>query len=334
MKFCVFGAGRMGAQHIVNVAAHGRATLSYVCDPDLSRARDLADRQGARAISDPREALEDPSVDAVIIASATNTHVDLIIAAAKAGKAILCEKPIDLDIARVDHCAAEIADCDARIMIGFQRRFDATHRAVKQAILDGEVGSVEGITVISRDPAPPPASYITVSGGQFHDQMIHDFDLALWLSGATGTLELCAMGSNLVDLEIGALGDTDTAQVMIRFENGVLCRIECSRRAVYGYDQRVEVSGSEGMVSSANLTKTGIERFGPRATAARDTLLPGFMERYLPTYATELDAFIDAVSSSAPLRPSFRDGRAAMLLADAARKSMREGALVRVDLGA
>lgn len=334
MKFCVFGAGRMGAQHIANVAAHPRALLGYICDPDLVRAGQLAERHGGRAINAPREALDDPSVDAVIIASATNAHVDLIIAAAKAGKAILCEKPIDLDIARVDHCAAEIAGCDVPIMIGFQRRFDATHRAVKQAVLDGEVGSVEGITVISRDPNPPPASYIAVSGGQFHDQMIHDFDMALWLSGATGALELCAMGSNLVDPEIGTLGDTDTAQVMMRFDSGVLCRIECSRRAVYGYDQRVEVFGSGGMVASANLTRSGIERFGARATAARDTLLPSFMERYLPTYATELDVFIDAVSRGAPLQPSFRDGRNAMLLADAARKSLQDGILVRVDLGA
>lgn len=334
MKFCVFGAGRMGARHIANVAAHERAALGYVCDPDLARARTLAERYGARAISDPREALDDPSVDAVIIASATDTHVDLIIAAAKAGKAILCEKPIDLDIARVDHCAAEIAGSEMPIMIGFQRRFDATHRAVQRTVLDGEVGAVEGITIVSRDPTPPPASYIAGSGGQSHDQMIHDFDMALWLSGATGALDLCAMGSNLVDPEIGKLGDTDSAQVMIRFESGVLCRIECSRRAVYGYDQRVEVFGSAGMVTSANQTRTGIERFGARATAARDTLLPGFMKRYLPTYAAELDAFVDAVSSGTPPRPSFRDGRNAMLLADAARKSMREGALVRVDLGA
>lgn len=334
MKFCVFGAGRMGAQHGANVAAHPGASLAYVCDVDGRRAQELAERYGATAISDPQIALQDASVDAVIIASATNTHVDLIVASAKAGKAILCEKPIDLDIARVDACAEAIKDCNVPIMIGFQRRFDATHRAVKQAIQDGTVGMVEVVTVISRDPSPPPISYIAVSGGQFHDQMIHDFDMALWLTGATGGLELCAMGSNLVDPAIGAAGDTDTAHVMIRFDSGQICRIDCSRRAVYGYDQRVEVFGSGGMVSSANLPRTGIERFGPTGTATHDTLLPGFMERYLPTYATELACFIEAVSKGEKVEPGFHAGRNAMLLADAARKSMKEGVLVRAKLDA
>ncbi|MFK0274095.1 inositol 2-dehydrogenase [Ensifer sp. NPDC090286] len=333
MRFCVFGAGRMGAQHIANVAAHDTAVLAYVCDVDLERAKVLAERYGAKAISDPRIALDDKSVDAVIIASATNTHVDLLVESAKAGKAILCEKPIDLDLTRVDYCAELIKDCDVPIMIGFQRRFDATHMAVKQAVSDGEVGAVEVVTIISRDPSPPPASYISVSGGQFHDQMIHDFDMALWLTGATGTLELCAMGSNLVDPEIGKLGDTDTAHVMIRFESGVLCRIDCSRRAVYGYDQRVEVFGSKGMVTSANLLKTGIERFGVAGTGSRDTLLPGFMERYLPTYSTELNYFIDAVSKGLKIESDFASGRNAILLADAARKSMKDGKFVTVNLG-
>lgn len=333
MKFCVFGAGRMGAQHIANVAAHDKAVLEYVCDVDLERARQLAERYGAKAITDPLVALNDKSVDAVIIASATNTHVDLIVESAKAGKAVLCEKPIDLDIARVDYCAQQIKDCDVPIMIGFQRRFDATHMAVKKAVAAGEVGQVEVITIISRDPSPPPVSYIKVSGGQFHDQMIHDFDMALWLANAKGPLEICAMGSNLVDPSIGEAGDTDTAQVLIRFANGAFCRIDCSRRATYGYDQRVEVFGSKGMVTSANLLKTGIERFGEVATSARDTLLPGFMERYLPTYATELNYFVDAVSNGRKIESDFQSGRNAVLLADAARLSMKRGEFVQVDLG-
>ncbi|WFU05108.1 inositol 2-dehydrogenase (plasmid) [Rhizobium sp. CB3171] len=334
MKFCVFGAGRMGAQHIANVAANENAVLEYVVDVDLSRAQALAARYGAKATDNPRVALNDPAVDAVIIASATNTHVDLIVDAAKAGKAVLCEKPIDLDIARVDYCAQQISGLNVPIMIGFQRRFDATHMAVRKAVAGGEVGQVEVITIVSRDPSPPPASYIKVSGGQFHDQMIHDFDMALWLAEPKGSLEICAMGSNLVDPAIGEAGDTDTAQVLIRFANGAFCRIDCSRRATYGYDQRVEVFGSKGMVTSANLLKTGIERFGAAATNARDTLLPGFMERYLPTYATELDYFIDAVSNERKIESDFQSGRKAVLLADAARKSLKEGTVVRLDLDA
>lgn len=332
MRFCVFGAGRMGARHIANVAASDRAELAYVVDPDEARAASLAMRYGAVPAINPAVPLSDPTVNAVIIASATNTHVDLIVAAARAGKAILCEKPIDLDIVRVDACSKAIKGCDVPIMIGFQRRFDPTHRAVKAAVDAGEIGRPEIITIISRDPSPPPADYIMVSGGQFHDQMIHDFDLALWLSGATGRVELFAMGSNLVDPEIGRLGDTDTAEVMIRFEDGGLCRIGCSRRAVYGYDQRVEVFGSAGMVSSDNLHHTGMVRHDARSTGALDTLAPDFLARYLPTYAIELDGFIDAVSSGTPISPDFACGRRALMLANAAMESSRSGQRIVVDL--
>jgi len=332
MKFCVFGAGRMGQRHSANLAEHPQARLAYVVDPDEARAAALATRYGAQATSDPRQALADATIDAVIIASATDTHVELIIAAAQAGKAVLCEKPIDLDMARVESCAKAIAGCNVPIMIGFQRRFDPTHRAVKQAVDAGEVGSIEVLSLISRDPFPPPASYIAASGGQFHDQMIHDFDMALWLTGAQGRVEVFAMASALVDPKIGELGDSDTAQVLIRFENGSFCRIDCSRRSVYGYDQRVEVFGSKGMVSSTNLRPSGIERYSATMTQARDTLLPDFMARYLPTYALELDAFIAAVKAGAPMEPDFESGRRALKLADAARASSARGAPVVIAL--
>lgn len=332
MKFAVFGAGRMGERHIANLARHDRADLAYVVDPDERRAGLLAVRYGAKASTDPATALADQSVDAVIIASATNTHVDLIIASAKAGKAVLCEKPIDLDMARVDMCAKAIEGCNVPIMIGFQRRFDPTHRAVKQSVEKGEVGDIEVITIISRDPSPPPLSYISGSGGQFHDQMIHDFDMALWLSGATGRVELFAMASNLIDPEIGKVGDSDTAQVLMRFETGAFCRIDCSRRAVYGYDQRVEVFGSKGMVCSGNLPRSGIERYSSVMTAGRDTLLSDFMERYLPTYSLELDGFIDTVTAGTRIESDFESGRRALMLADAAAKSYNIRAPVLLDL--
>lgn len=325
MKFCVFGAGRMGERHIANLAASSRASLAWIVDPDVERAGALAARHGARASAHAAEALADPSVDAVIISSATNTHVDLIVASAKAGKAILCEKPIDLDMGRVEHCAREIEGCNVPVMIGFQRRFDPTHRAVHNAVAGGEVGRVEVISIVSRDPAPPPYSYISVSGGQFHDQMIHDFDLTLWLSGATGRTEVFAMGSTLVDEGIASHGDTDTAQVLMRFSDGAFCRIDCSRRAAYGYDQRVEVFGSLGMVSSGNIHRTAIERTTSAGVNAKDVLAADFLARYLPTYALELDAFIDAVESGTPPLPDFAAGRRALALADAARQSHREG---------
>lgn len=332
MRFAVFGAGRMGARHIANVVAHEKAELAYVVDPDFARAKAIADRYQAIPLADPESALADTTVDAAIIASATDTHVDLIIAAARAGKAILCEKPIDLDMARVETCAKAIANRNIPIMIGFQRRFDPTHRAVKQAVENGEIGKIEVIAIVSRDPEPPPPAYIAVSGGQFHDQMIHDFDMALWLSGASGRAEVFAMASNLIDPKNRQLGDFDTAQVLLRFESGAFCRIDCSRRCAYGYDQRVEVFGSKGMVCSSNPSQTSIERYTNSVTFARDRLASDFMHRYSRTYSLELDVFIEGVSSRTPLDPNFDSGRRALILADAARGSRRKGAPISVSI--
>jgi len=333
MKFAVFGAGRMGERHVANVAAHENAALAYVVNPNFERAKRLADRYGATACAGPEQPLADRTVDAVIIASTTSTHVDLITAAARAGKAILCEKPIDLDMARVKACAETIANHNVPIMIGFQRRFDPTHKAVKQAVEGGEVGQIEVISIVSRDPEPPPLAYIRNSGGQIHDQMIHDFDMALWISGATGRVEVFAMASSLIDSNIGRLGDSDIAQVLLRFESGAFCRIDCSRRCVYGHDQRVEVFGSKGMVSSGNVSQSAIERFTSSLTSARDPLLYDFMQRYSHAYALELDAFIKGVSSGLKLNPSFEAGSRALQLADAARTSIQRQAPVRVDIG-
>jgi myo-inositol 2-dehydrogenase / D-chiro-inositol 1-dehydrogenase len=333
MRFCVIGAGNMGARHIANISASKRARLAYVVDPDEVRAKEMAARYNVAYLGDPAEALADRTVDAVIIASATNTHVDLIVAAAKAGKAILCEKPIDLDMARVEACANSIKGSNVPIMIGFQRRFDPTHQEVKAAVEHGEIGRIEVITIVSRDPGPPPVAYIKTSGGQFHDQMIHDFDMALWMSSATGLVTVFAMAGNLVDPEIGRAGDSDTAQVLMRFESGAFCRIDCSRRAVYGYDQRVEIFGSKGMVCSGNVRSTSIERYNAKTTSALDSLKPDFMARYLPTYALELDTFIDAVTAGSQVSPDFECGRRALMLADAARESSRTAQPVLVHLG-
>ena len=331
MKFCVFGAGRMGSIHAGNVAAREGAELAYVVDPNQGLARQLADRLNATPLETSAGALEDRSVDAVIIASATETHAELIVESAKAGKAILCEKPIDLNMSRVRNCEDVLDKCPAPLMIGFQRRFDASLRAVKRFVGGGEIGQIETIAIVSRDPVPPPGSYIAVSGGQFHDQMIHDFDMALWMSGEAGKIDVFAMGSNLVDPEIGRLGDTDTAHVLMRFESGAFCKIDCSRRTTYGYDQRVEVFGSKGMVSSTNHHMTGVETWTCEGTATRSLLKQDFLARYLPAYAAELDEFIAAVELGQPVQPDFRCGRRALQLADAARLSHETGKRVEVD---
>ena len=331
MRFCVYGAGRMGSIHAGNVAASESAELVYVVDPNLGRARQLADRLNAAPLESGLPALADGSIDAVIIASATDTHAELIIDSAKAGKAILCEKPIDLDMNRVRSCEDVLGKFSVPVMIGFQRRFDETLKDVKRCVENGDIGKIATTTIISRDPSPPPGSYIAVSGGQFHDQMIHDFDLALWMSGEEGKIEVFAMGSNLMHPEIGRLGDTDTAHVLMRFESGAFCKIDCSRRTTYGYDQRVEVFGSKGMVSSTNQHKTGAEKWTAEVTASRSLLKQDFLARYLPAYSAELDEFIASVEHGQPVQPDFRCGRRALQLADAARQSHETGKPVEVD---
>ena len=333
MKFCVVGAGRMGTVHAENIAAAAGLELGYLVDPDIERARALAGLVGGRAEADIADALADSAVDAVVIASATNTHVDLIVQAAKAGKAILCEKPIDLEMERVTACEDAIQNTDVPIMIGFQRRFDDTHQAVREAISTGAVGAVESVSIVSRDRAPPPSEYILVSGGQFHDQMIHDFDLALWMTQEVGTVTVFAMGAALVDPAIGNLGDTDSAHVLMRMGNGAFCRIECSRRSVYGYDQRVEVFGEFGLVSSENLRKTGLELWTERGTGQKDLLKADFLQRYRPCYNAELQAFVESIAKGETMSPGFQAGKRALQLADAAKSSHMRGALVTVELG-
>ncbi len=332
LGFCVFGAGRIGERHIANVAAHESAELIRVVDPDFERARAQAGPHGAVAGASTDEALSDSRVDAVIIASSTETHTELVTVSAKAGKAILCEKPIDLDLAKVAECETALQAHDVPIMIGFQRRFDPTHSEVKRAIDSGVIGKTEVITIVSRDPAPPPTEYLAVSGGQFLDQMIHDFDLALWMSGEIGKAEVFAMGSNLIDPEIGRAGDTDTAQALIRFESGVFCKIDCNRRSAYGYDQRVEAFGSQGLASSGNVRNTEAELWTSEGTCRKSLLKHDFLERYLPSYAAELDAFIKAVTEGGPMQPDFKCGRRAQQLAEAARQSHQTGMPVTVEL--
>ncbi len=333
MRFCVVGVGRMGTIHAKNIAKTVGLELAYLVDPDIERARALADRIGGRAKADIASALADSTVDAVVIASATNTHVDFIIQAAKAGKAILCEKPIDLDMERVTACEDAIQDTDVPIMVGFQRRFDDTHRSVQRAISAGVVGAVESVSIISRDPSPPPSEYIKVSGGQFHDQMIHDFDLALWMTQEGGKVTVFAMGAALVDPAIGSLGDTDSAHVLMRMGNGAFCKIECNRRSVYGYDQRIEVFGELGLVSSTNLQKTGLEVWTERGTGQKDILKTDFLQRYLPCYDAELQAFVETIARGKPMSPGFHAGKRALQLADAAKKSYIRGEHVTVELG-
>ena len=329
LRFGLFGAGRIGSMHARNLAANPRVELAYVYDIDEPAARKAAEGAGARVAPDMTTILTDASVDAVLIASPTNTHVDLIRQSAKAGKAVLCEKPIALDIALVNQCRDQIADCKVPIQIGFNRRFDPGHRALREAVQAGEIGRIEKLIITSRDPAPPPIDYVKISGGLFRDMMIHDFDLARFVMGEEPT-EISAMGSALVNPDIASLGDIDTAMVVMKMTSGALCHINCSRRAVYGYDQRIEAFGPGGMLLSNNRTRTTVERYGKQATAAREPLLNFFIERYSEAYFNQVNAFVDAVEQGGAVAPSFEDGRRALILANAAGESLETGRSVKV----
>ena len=327
LHFAQFGAGRIGAIHAANLAASGRARLAHVVDVHAPAAAALAAKHGA-AVSDTATALADPKVGAVIIASSTDTHADLVIAAARAGKAIFCEKPIDLSLARVDACLDAVAKAGVPMLVGFNRRFDPNFAELHRRIGAGAIGAVEQVVITSRDPGPPPVSYIKVSGGLFRDMTIHDFDMARWMLGEE-PVEVFAYGATLVDPAIGAAGDIDSAMVLLKTASGRMAHINNSRRASYGYDQRVEVHGSAGRLLAGNRTPTTVELADANAVAA-DKPLHFFLERYADAYRIELNAFLDAVANGTKMPVGAEDGRQALVLADAAVESLRTGRPVKV----
>ena len=330
LGFALFGAGRIGKLHAGNLAANPRVNLVCIYDVIEHAARELATKHGAKVAPSAEAVFADSAVDAVIIGSSTATHVDLMTAAAKAGKAVLCEKPIDLDIERVNRCRDEIAGLGVPIQIGFNRRYDSNLAAVEAAVRAGEVGTVELVVISSRDPGLPSIDYLKGSGGIFRDMAIHDFDLARFVLGDDEPVEVSATGSVRVDPAVGEAGDIDTAMLWMRTDSGALCHINNSRRAVYGYDQRLEVFGSAGMVISNNVRPTSVERFTKDTAGMRDPFLHFFIERYGESYIRELDDFIDAVEGGAEPSVTFEDGRRALLLADAAAESHATGRPVRV----
>lgn len=326
-RFAVLGAGRIGKVHARAVTSHPAARLVAVADAMAPAAEALAKQYGCEVRSIDA-ILASADIDAVVICTPTDTHADLIEAFARAGKAIFCEKPIDLSVARVKSCLKVVAETGAVLMVGFNRRFDPHFAAVRAEVQKGTVGEVEMVTIISRDPGAPPVEYIARSGGIFRDMTIHDFDMARFLLGEEVT-EVSAMASVLVDPAIGKAGDFDSVQVMLRTASGKQAMISNSRRATYGYDQRIEVHGSKGAVAAENQRPVSIEV----ATAAgytRPALHDFFMTRYIEAYAVEIASFIDALSGKGTASPSGTDGLAALMLAEAALLSAKEGRLVRL----
>ena len=323
----LIGAGRIGKIHAANIAAHPRLRLARVVDPFADAATALAAQYGAE-VSSLDEALADPAIAGVVVASSTDTHLDYSLAAAQAGKAVFCEKPLDQDHARASAAAPKFAACNARVFLAFNRRFDPNFAGLQARLAAGAVGKLETLHIISHDPAPPPVDYIKVSGGIFKDMVIHDFDMARWLLGEEPT-EVFASASVLVDPAIGAAGDSDTAKTILRTASGRLCMISSSRRSGYGYDQRIEAFGSQGMIRAQNQLETTVELWNENGAAA-DRFQNFFLDRYAVAYAREADHFADIIDGKATPLVDYQDGIRALALAEAAAKSAASGELVRL----
>ena len=327
LRFGLLGAGRIGKVHAKAVSGNAKAKLVAVADAMAPAAQAIADQYGCE-VRTIAAILAAKDIDAVVICTPTDTHADLIEQFVQAGKAVFCEKPIDLSLDRVKACLTVVRKAKGTLMVGFNRRFDPHFMAVRAEIDKGSIGEVEMVTITSRDPGAPPVDYIKRSGGIFRDMTIHDFDMARFLLGEEIT-EVSAMAAVLVDPAIGAAGDSDSVQVMLKTASGKMAVISNSRRATYGYDQRIEVHGSKGVVSAENQRPVSIE-LANGSGYTRPPLHDFFMTRYTEAYAAEIGAFIDAVVAKTPAAPSGEDGLLALALAEAALLSVKESRTVKV----
>ncbi|MEN0087996.1 MAG: inositol 2-dehydrogenase [Pseudomonadota bacterium] len=323
----LIGAGRIGAVHAKAVSDDLHAELTAVADAFTESATKLAEQTGAK-VRTIDEIVADDSINGVIICTPTDTHADLIEKFARAGKAIFCEKPIDLDVDRVKRCLQVVEETEASLMVGFNRRFDPSFAAVQQSIARGQIGEVELVQIVSRDPEGPPLSYIKSSGGLFCDMTIHDFDMARWLLGEE-PVSLTAQGSVLVYPDITDVPDYDTASIMLCTASGKQATITNSRRATYGYDQRIEVHGSKGMVHAENHRPVSVE-IANEDGYSRAPLHHFFMTRYTEAYAAEIAAFVRQIVDGESAKPNGNDGLRSLILARAATVSAREGRSVKI----
>lgn len=322
IDIAVIGAGRIGQIHATNLHLNPAANIRCIIDVSEPAAATLAERCETE-VGSLKEMLADRSIQAVVIASSTDTHAELVTACANAGKQIFCEKPLDLDVDTARRCLDVVAKQGVLLCLGFNRRHDPSFEKLRNEVVSGKVGDVEVVSITSRDPAPPPAEYIARSGGLFRDMMIHDFDMGRWLLDEE-PVEVFAAGSVLIDDAIGKAGDIDTATATLKTASGRLCLITNSRRCSYGYDQRIEVFGSSGMARAANQRETLVET-ASQAGFARDPVLPFFLERYADAYRLQLEKFLRAAAGESLALPGGRDGLRALEIADAAQTSLDEG---------
>ena len=323
----LFGAGRIGTIHAGNVARQPGVRLKYVVDVDETAAGKLAQQHGAQAAS-AETAFDDASIGAVVIGSSTDTHADFIMRAAKARKAIFCEKPVDLALDRARACAETVKAAGVTCLIGFQRRYDPTFAAAKSRIEAGEIGEPEMLVVTSRDPGAPPVEYLKRSGGIFKDMLIHDFDVFRWILDDDAAT-VYATGSVLTDPAVGSVGDVDCTAVTIRTKKGRLAVINTTRRAAYGYDQRFEVIGAKGMLQAGNHKPTEVVSSTAQSVSA-DKPEHFFLERYQRAYANEMAHFFESLAKGTPIKTGIDDGVKALQLAEAATTSWREKRIVEL----
>ena len=331
LGIAVLGCGRIGRMHAANIAAHPRARLTAVYDVNAAAATEVSVSEGVPAAASAEAIFASPETQAVLVATATETHADYIEAAVAAGKPVLCEKPIDLSLARVERCAAAIAGSDVPVQLGFNRRFDPGHRAAREALARGEIGELHQVVITSRDPGMPPRAYYEMAGGLLRDMTIHDFDLARYMLGEE-PVEVFALAGRLIDPALmNELDDHDSAMILMRTASGKQCHINNSRASTYGYDQRVELLGTKGMLRSENRRPHELRRYGATEADAAEPYLHFFIERYREAFMAEIDAFVDAVEKGTPAQVGFEDGRRALILAEAAYRSLAEGRMVRIE---
>ena len=332
VRIGVIGAGRIGKLHARNLSFNiSDATVVAISDIFLNAAKECAaECRIPKAVKDHREILEDPDVDAIFICSSTDTHSQMIVEGAEAGKQIFCEKPIDFDIDRIDKALEAVEQAGVKLQIGFNRRFDPNFKRVRDAVAEGELGTPHIIRITSRDPEPPPIEYVKVSGGLFLDMMIHDFDMCRYLMGEE-VVEVYATGTTLIDPKIGEAGDVDTAVVTLTYESGAYCVIDNSRQAVYGYDQRVEVFGTEGCVVVDNREPYSATFF-KRGQVQRDPLHYFFLERYKDAYLEETREFIKCVQEGTTPSVTGIDGKLPIIIGLAANQSLKEHRPVKIEL--
>ncbi|HET9811020.1 MAG TPA: inositol 2-dehydrogenase [Sphingomicrobium sp.] len=326
-RIALIGAGRIGKIHAANALAQPGIELAYVVDAVGAAAEELARTTGAR-VAPLDEIFADGSIAGVVIASSTDTHLELCLRAIETGKAAFCEKPLDLDLAKAEAAAPTLGQSEARLFLGFNRRFDPNFRRLRDQIHSGALGALETLHIVSHDPAPPPIDYVRVSGGLFKDMAIHDFDMARWLLGEE-PVEVYAAGACLIDPGIGEAGDIDTAKTVLRTGSGKICVISNSRRSGYGYDQRIEAFCSNGLLRAGNVRETTVESWEASGSHS-DPLQNFFLDRYRDAYRAEMAHFAGVVAGEQEPLVGYRDGVAALALADAAAESNAAKAVVQV----